>query len=215
MTRRFDGEQEGNAFDFGETPFLFQGIGPSPEEINRLHSNSDKDLSQLALHHTLGTGHNQASPGDHIHDGGTSKGFSWTKFTNGGSPIWISDATQPSIGSGVVSARYIKLGTLCIYHWELLFATNTTFGTGNWEIVLPFAARTADGEHSNTFSGIVKGYCGDTNTNAVGAMWSATSTRIAIVSHMATSPWGPTTPFTWPANGGNHMNGQLIYETAS
>jgi len=33
----------------------------------------DTDGSRTALHHTLGAGHNQAAPGDHMHDGGSSQ----------------------------------------------------------------------------------------------------------------------------------------------
>lgn len=42
-------------------------------EVNKFHSNSDADTSVVAQHHTLGILHNQASPGDHKHDGKTSK----------------------------------------------------------------------------------------------------------------------------------------------
>jgi hypothetical protein len=37
------------------------------------HESSDVDSSRRAKHHTLGTARNQASPGDHIHDGVVSK----------------------------------------------------------------------------------------------------------------------------------------------
>ena len=45
----------------------------TPEEVNRFHNRSDKDSAVFAQHHTLGLNANQASPGDHIHDGRTSK----------------------------------------------------------------------------------------------------------------------------------------------
>jgi hypothetical protein len=48
------------------------GNVPSAEESNRAHFNSDADSSQQSLHHTLGPGRNQSSPGNHIHDGVTS-----------------------------------------------------------------------------------------------------------------------------------------------
>lgn len=47
--------------------------GLDPRSINQAHANSDKDTSQAAQHHTLGASRNQASPGDHIHDGRQSK----------------------------------------------------------------------------------------------------------------------------------------------
>lgn len=45
----------------------------SPQDSRKGHTRSDADLSQRSLHHTLGPNHTQASPGDHIHDGRTSR----------------------------------------------------------------------------------------------------------------------------------------------
>jgi hypothetical protein len=45
----------------------------SPRDSRKYHTRSDTDLSPRSLHHTLGVKHNQASPGDHNHDGTTSK----------------------------------------------------------------------------------------------------------------------------------------------
>jgi hypothetical protein len=45
----------------------------APQESRRAHSRSDVDLGPRSLHHTLGPKHNQASPGDHNHDGYNSK----------------------------------------------------------------------------------------------------------------------------------------------
>lgn len=42
------------------------------EQVEAWHRNSDLDLRAEAQHHTLGPRPSQASPGDHIHDGGTS-----------------------------------------------------------------------------------------------------------------------------------------------
>lgn len=47
--------------------------GESPQQTRRNHDRADTDLSQRALHHTIGIGRNQASPGDHYHDGTNSK----------------------------------------------------------------------------------------------------------------------------------------------
>src|SRR5947208_10837745 len=49
------------------------GTGVSPQQSNLDHSSSDADSSPKSQHHTLGTNRNQSSPGDHIHDGVTSK----------------------------------------------------------------------------------------------------------------------------------------------
>jgi hypothetical protein len=46
----------------------------SPEKMAiGAHTNSDVDASKYAQHHTLGISANQASPGDHNHDGKVSR----------------------------------------------------------------------------------------------------------------------------------------------
>lgn len=49
------------------------GDVPTPHSTDRLHARSDVDSNSKAQHHTLGNGANQSSPGDHIHDGISSK----------------------------------------------------------------------------------------------------------------------------------------------
>lgn len=57
-------------------------------DVNRFHRNSDVDVGPLAQHHRLGTGANQASPGNHVHDGKQSKligtGMNITVLTSSG-----------------------------------------------------------------------------------------------------------------------------------
>lgn len=54
-------------------PSIFGNVGASAGEVNDFHANSDVDKSTLSQHHTLGVQPNQASPGDHNHDGKNSK----------------------------------------------------------------------------------------------------------------------------------------------
>lgn len=46
---------------------------PEPREVNLFHARSDSDSSWSAQHHTIGIGHNNASAGDHSHDGTSSR----------------------------------------------------------------------------------------------------------------------------------------------
>lgn len=48
-------------------------LGPTAREVNLIHANSDIDSGPSAGHHSLGVNRNQASPGDHVHDGKASK----------------------------------------------------------------------------------------------------------------------------------------------
>jgi hypothetical protein len=64
-------------------------LNPSPQEVVAFHQRSDSDSAPTAQHHTLGTKRNQASPGDHIHNGinsrnlGTGQGFVLTGAKGG------------------------------------------------------------------------------------------------------------------------------------
>ena len=46
---------------------------PGPGEVNDFHRFDDVDYTPEAHHHTLGSDINQASPGDHVHNGRDSK----------------------------------------------------------------------------------------------------------------------------------------------
>jgi hypothetical protein len=60
-------DQFGQVYDAQKD--VSSGKVPSAAESNRAHSQSDVDSSPRSQHHTLGKRRNQASPGDHIHDG--------------------------------------------------------------------------------------------------------------------------------------------------
>lgn len=66
---------------------------PSAKELTDFHTHDDVDGSQKAHHHTLGSGHNQAAPGDHSHDGGSSakiaplEGFTLTGSRGGNAAV--------------------------------------------------------------------------------------------------------------------------------
>lgn len=49
---------------------IVQGL--DPHDVTGIHRNADSNQRTDAMHHTLGGRTTQASPGDHIHDGGTS-----------------------------------------------------------------------------------------------------------------------------------------------
>jgi hypothetical protein len=48
-------------------------LNNAAETVQDFHANSDRDAGKFSQHHTLGVEPNQASPGNHVHDGGTSK----------------------------------------------------------------------------------------------------------------------------------------------
>lgn len=48
-------------------------VSASPREVALFHARSDCDSNQLAQHHTIGVKHDQATAGDHTHDGAGSR----------------------------------------------------------------------------------------------------------------------------------------------
>lgn len=70
---------------------------PTPTEVNKFHAQCDRDASQTSDHHTLGIGHNQASPGDHTHNGKNSKEI--------GKGL---DTGFPSVAAGAYSAAQMQ-----------------------------------------------------------------------------------------------------------
>lgn len=82
-----------------ESGFGIPGSGDA--DINRLHDYDDRDTGILAHHHTLGINPNQASPGDHSHDGGTSKTIKTIKDGRATVTLTLTTAFQDITGATV------------------------------------------------------------------------------------------------------------------
>lgn len=123
---------------------------PTPEEVNYYHLAADKDAGPGALHHTLGLGSSQASPGNHDHDGRNSKriklenlhGVSVSYQPQGGT----IGGTQPTFsGDPLITGSYTKIGNLVYFQIDVDFSNITDFGTGQYYLTLPF-----DSQHQQT-----------------------------------------------------------------
>lgn len=86
-----------------------KGDSPSPLESNRAHINSDVDSSLKSLHHTLGMRRNQASPGNHIHDGVTSPKLGGRSMAPGGGSTVPALTLTGSKGGNVALANLITM----------------------------------------------------------------------------------------------------------
>lgn len=118
---------------------------PTPEEVNFYHLASDKDSGPGALHHTLGLGPSQASPGNHNHDGRNSKRIKASDletvrvdFVPGGGAL----GTQPTFtGAPLFTGTYNKIGNLVHFAIDVDMDNITNFGTGQYYMDLPFKAK--------------------------------------------------------------------------
>lgn len=97
------------------------GKVPSPLQSRMDHSASDVDTSQQSQHHTLGTGRNQSSPGDHIHDGVTSKKLGPLQMDPAG------NATKPALVlTGAKGGNVALTNLIALLGNFINFTDNTT-----------------------------------------------------------------------------------------
>jgi len=204
-----------------------------PQSVQDMHRQSDVDSSTLSQHHSLGYRGTQASPGDHTHNGGSSKLITdttaiaaiagvlgkWTDITPGSGTggLWLANSgTAPAIGSGKLWAKYLKIGTTVWYKLGVTAGTGTTFGTDFWKFPLPFTAVVPPGSSNiQTASlGAVLGQQGGVN-NYTGVASLINSTNLILSSHLNANPWGPTVPFTWTASSGNFFGFTTVYESTT
>lgn len=212
-----DGQSE-NEYELDD-PMPFPRTRFPPDQVNALHANSDRDSSQLAQHHTLGPRHSQAAPGDHSHDGVTSKNIGkWTEYVNSSniSSFWLSTSgANPSLGNGTVEGRYVKIGTLCFVEWYMSFDTLTTFGGGAWLFVMPFTPKETLGSGANGICGSAQAYMnGPFRTGAV-FFDPNHSTGVVVVTDNQSAYWQASNPQAWSAANTFHFSMSAFYETIS
>lgn len=54
-------------------------------------------------------------------------------------PGWWSSATQPSIGNGSITGKYLRSGRECSVHMALIAGSTTTYGSGQYYLSIPSA----------------------------------------------------------------------------
>jgi hypothetical protein len=60
----------------------------------------------------------------------------WTSYT----PTWTGSGSNPSLGNGTLVGKYSKIGRQVTIHINLIPGNTTTFGSGNYNFLLPFTA---------------------------------------------------------------------------
>lgn len=114
------------------------------EQVNIFHLNSDKDAGAGALHHTLGLGPTQASPGNHRHNGRDSYRIRIGDIANDVGDLTYqpeggTDGTQPVFnGDPLITGSYVRFGPLCHFQIDVDFDNITSFGSGQYYLTLPF-----------------------------------------------------------------------------
>lgn len=109
------------------------------------HLDADTDSGVTAIHHTLGHGAFQASPGSHRHDGRDSNQIKLADLVGVGivyNPGGGTTGTQPTFsGTPMFTGEYTKWGNMVHFAFDVDMDNITSFGTGQYYITLPFNAR--------------------------------------------------------------------------
>ncbi|MGW0785746.1 hypothetical protein [Streptomyces sp. NPDC002913] len=63
----------------------------------------------------------------------------WTTYT----PTWTGATTNPVLGNGAITGRYIKWGRTVIASVQITMGSTTTYGSGAYTIGVPFPAASA------------------------------------------------------------------------
>lgn len=136
----------------------------------------------------------------------------WTAYT----PTWTATTTNPSLGNGILEAKYALVGGLCTVRGNLAPGSTTTYGSGEWRFSLPFTAATLG--HADFH------WCGSATAIDRLAAWFPGQCRVASGTAyvMCISPttasggtggeWNATRPFTWANT--DAMSFTVTYEPA-
>lgn len=120
-------------------------------------------------------------------------------------PTWTASGTAPAIGNGSLTGRYVKIGKLVEAEIALTGGTTTTWGTGEWNLSLPFVAVTG-----YVFIGSI--YSLDAGTAHHTGVCLANGAGIFCFPDNAGSGYGPTVPFTWNGANGDQLRVTIVYE---
>lgn len=130
---------------------------------------------------------------------------SWLTFTSY-SPTWTGATTNPVIGNGSISAKYVRMGDLVFAFGLITMGSTTTYGTGEWRLSLPVTSASLAGGGG----GAIVDASSSSNNEGVGInFYSVTQIRFVASGGNASS----LVPFT-PFQTGDTVNWWAAYEAA-
>ena len=126
----------------------------------------------------------------------------WDTYT----PTWTG-TSNPSIGNGVLTGRYLRLGKTIICTIVMQMGSTTTYGSGTWTITLPVESVWA----SQTNVSMGSAHLFDTSATArkTGQVFNVGQSTVRIVTDSATLV-GTAVPWTWAT--GDVLSLDLVYE---
>jgi len=137
--------------------------------------------------------------------------YVWQSYT----PTWTAATTNPSIGNGTLTGRYVVIGKLCTYVLGLVTSTTTTYGSGDWAFSLPINAVNTAGINFYGVAHIRKAGTANYERIAQIAPYLSTSVINLFIDPTQGSnstKISATVPFTW--GNGDSIGFEITYEVA-
>lgn len=162
-------------------PSSSEPITRDPKSVDQGHQNSDINSSIFAQHHSLGPNPNQASPGNHVHDGSNSKQLepsatvdrltwtAWTPVVNGGGSATFSRS----------DGWYYTIGDLAFFN-AYLVASVVGSGAVVVTITLPFTPFRGGVVDRQIYSGGISGGVGAGGQLGALAAWTFAGGTVGI-----------------------------------
>ena len=126
----------------------------------------------------------------------------WQSYT----PTWTASTTNPSIGNGTLSGRYIQIGKLVYCQFKMVAGSTTTFGSGEWRFSYPISPNTS----------YIDLQVGSSLLADAGVGYYSGVTRYGGATFMTIIVGGvaihASAPFTW--TNGDLLTVNIIYEAA-
>lgn len=119
-------------------------------------------------------------------------GLAWTAYT----PTWTATTTNPAIGNGTIVGAYVQIGKTVHARVTITMGSTTTYGTGNWMISLPVAAKA-----SIRFSGHLESVDTSAASSVTGRVTGLGSVAYPVASPLTAGgydrPMTSTVPIPW------------------
>ena len=131
--------------------------------------------------------------------------FTWQSYT----VSWTAATTNPSIGNGTLSGRYVQIGKSVIYSIALVMGSTTTYGSGIWRFSLPKLVANS----SVRYIGQWRAYDASTGASYSGvtSLSSGNSGIIIFSRDQGSSTLSNVVPFTWASS--DELFVTIVYET--
>lgn len=127
----------------------------------------------------------------------------WTDYA----VSWTAATTNPTLGNGTLSAKYIHHGKLIIYKVSLVWGSTTSGGTGSWRFDAPGSPSSANGR--DPFTILYR----DGSSNYWGMGFFSSAAIILSTASGGAGQANATTPFAWGT--GDELFFVAVYEATT